>query len=70
MRNPYVMETSNKKYHVGNGNSGSINVAIRYSKEKMDSVRRDRFSYYNVFEWKFLEIKDNGMLVEIPYDEQ
>jgi phosphosulfolactate synthase (CoM biosynthesis protein A) len=53
-------------YHGMFKKCGGINTACRYSKNSMHS---NKVEAHNLG-YKFLEIKNDGALVEVPYDEQ
>ena len=47
------------------GLGGGINTAQKYSKEKMEEVISQPATYYNIHHWKFVEIKEDGKIVEV-----
>jgi hypothetical protein len=65
MQKPYRLKISKNIYHVGFGAGGSINSALKYSIHDMERVKESESSYYNMNRWKFVEIKDDGTMVEV-----
>jgi phosphosulfolactate synthase (CoM biosynthesis protein A) len=65
MNKSYVVRVSKNIYYHGIFNeNGGINTAVRYSKESMN----DNMDAAKARGWKFIEIKEDGKLVEVPYE--
>jgi hypothetical protein len=65
MNKPYVVKVRRNEYYHGIFNeNGGINTAVRYSKGDMDS----NMEAAKARGWKFMEIKQDGKLVEVPYN--
>jgi hypothetical protein len=70
MNKPYVAMIERGKYFQGwgskRGAKGGINTAIKYDDSGLQS------NIYAAYKqgWKFMEIKEDGSMVEVQYEEQ